>query len=189
MSCWAEDEAHLAREHVQPLVSRVGAELAFALGRDVDLPNGHAAGLLRQGVDEPAVAGPGLEAHAGVADPRRADQFIEREVMRVDIHDDLQDELAAYRPHATPLGARHAGVPQRPRYTLRYTCIASLFAAGADQDYVAAQVGHDDVTTANRLYRYLDAAPQARRDRSPPTARDARSTAEIGRARVDAEER
>jgi site-specific recombinase XerD len=34
---------------------------------------------------------------------------------------------------------------------LRYTCIASLFAAGADQEYVADQVGHEDVTTTNRI--------------------------------------
>ena len=40
-------------------------------------------------------------------------------------------------------------------HTLRYTCIASLFAAGADQEYVAAQVGHEDVTTTNRIYRYV----------------------------------
>jgi hypothetical protein len=38
---------------------------------------------------------------------------------------------------------------------LRYTCIASLFAAGADQEYVADQVGHEDVTTTNRIYRYV----------------------------------
>lgn len=29
------------------------------------------------------------------------------------------------------------------------------FAAGADQEYVAAQVGHEDVTTTNRIYRYV----------------------------------
>lgn len=34
-------------------------------------------------------------------------------------------------------------------HTLRYTCTASLFAAGADQEYVAAQVGHEDVTTTS----------------------------------------
>ena len=38
---------------------------------------------------------------------------------------------------------------------LRPRCIASLFAAGADQEYVAAQVGHEDVTTTNRIYRYV----------------------------------
>jgi integrase len=38
---------------------------------------------------------------------------------------------------------------------VRYTCIASLFAAGADQEYVADQVGHEDVTTTNRVYRYV----------------------------------
>jgi integrase len=38
---------------------------------------------------------------------------------------------------------------------LRYTCIASLFAAGADQEYVVDQVGHEDVTTTNRIYRYV----------------------------------
>jgi integrase len=52
-----------------------------------------------------------------------------------------------------------AGVPtireQVTPHTLRYTCIASLFAAGADQDYVADQVGHEDVTTTNRIYRYV----------------------------------
>jgi hypothetical protein len=44
--------------------------------------------------------------------------------------------------------------PVTPR-TLRYTCIASQFAAGADQDYVVAQVGHEDVATTNRIYRYV----------------------------------
>lgn len=32
---------------------------------------------------------------------------------------------------------------------------ASLFAAGAHQEYVANQVGHEDVTTTNRTYRYV----------------------------------
>ena len=40
-------------------------------------------------------------------------------------------------------------------HTLRYTYIASLFAAGAEQEYVANQVGHEDVTTTNRIYRYV----------------------------------
>lgn len=40
-------------------------------------------------------------------------------------------------------------------HTLRYTYIASMFAAGADQEYVAAQVGHEDITTTNRIYRYV----------------------------------
>ena len=40
-------------------------------------------------------------------------------------------------------------------HTLRYTCIAPLFAAGADQEYVADQVGREDVTTTNRIYRYV----------------------------------
>jgi len=30
-----------------------------------------------------------------------------------------------------------------------------LFAAGADQEYVASQVGHEDFTTTNRIYRYV----------------------------------
>lgn len=54
---------------------------------------------------------------------------------------------------------QRAGLPtireQVTPHTLRYTCITSLFAAGADQDYVAARVGHEDVTTANRIYRYV----------------------------------
>jgi integrase len=40
-------------------------------------------------------------------------------------------------------------------HTLRYTYVASMFAAGADQEYVAAQVGHEDITTTNRIYRYV----------------------------------
>ena len=115
-------------------------------------------------------------------------------VRRVDIHDDLQEELAAYKAargetwqpgepaflnargkrwtrnavaqHAIPPALEEAN-GQRARaglpairdevtpHTLRYTCIASLFAAGADQEYVAAQVGHEDVTTTNRIYRYV----------------------------------
>ena len=30
-----------------------------------------------------------------------------------------------------------------------------MFAAGADQEYFAAQVGHEDITTTNRIYRYV----------------------------------
>ena len=115
-------------------------------------------------------------------------------VRRVDIHDDLQDELAAYKAargatwqpgapaflnarrkrwtrnaiaqHVIPPALEEAN-GQRAKaelpmirddvtpHTLRYTCIASLFAAGADQEYVAAQVGHEDVTTTNRIYRYV----------------------------------
>jgi integrase len=115
-------------------------------------------------------------------------------VRRVDIHDDLQEELAAYKAargatwqsgtsaflnarrkrwtrnavaqHVLPPTLEEAnrqraeaGLPaireKVTPHTLRYTCIASLFAAGADQDYVAAQVGHEDVTTTNRIYRYV----------------------------------
>jgi integrase len=115
-------------------------------------------------------------------------------VRMVDIHDDLLDELSAYK-HA--LGARwqpnkpafpnrrnnahdrhaisrHVVAPAVTRadtlraeqglppigqhvtpHTLRYTYIASMFAAAADQEYVAAQVGHEDITTTNRIYRYV----------------------------------
>jgi len=115
-------------------------------------------------------------------------------VRRVDIHDDLQEELAAYKAargttwesgepafvnargkrwtrnaiaqHVIPPALKEAnrqrsraGLPEIREdvspHTLRYTCIASLFAAGADQEYVAAQVGHEDVTTTNRIYRYV----------------------------------
>ena len=115
-------------------------------------------------------------------------------VRRVDIHDDLQEELAAYKAargakwqsgdpaflnarrkrwtrnavaqHVIPpvleeanRQRREAGLPairkQVTPHTLRYTCIASLFAAGADQEYVADQVGHEDVTTTSRIYRYV----------------------------------
>jgi integrase len=115
-------------------------------------------------------------------------------VRRVDIHDDLQEELAAYKAargatwqpgepaflnargkrwtrnaiaqHVIPPALEEAN-PQRTKaglpdireeatpHTLRYTCIASLFATGADQEYVADQVGHEDVTTTNRIYRYV----------------------------------
>ena len=30
-----------------------------------------------------------------------------------------------------------------------------MFAVGADQECVAAQVGHEDITTTNRIYRYV----------------------------------
>src|SRR4051794_14314703 len=112
----------------------------------------------------------------------------------VDIHDDLQEELAAYKAargkawepgepafvnargkrwtrnaiaqHVIPPALEEAnrlrteaGLPaireEVTPHTLRYTCIASLFAAGADQEYVADQVGHEDVTTTNRIYRYV----------------------------------
>jgi integrase len=115
-------------------------------------------------------------------------------VRRVDIHDDLQDELAAYKAargaawepgkpaflnargkrwtrhaiaqHVIPPSLAEAnrqrakaGLPEIREevtpHTLRYTYIASLFAAGADQEYVANQVGHEDVTTTNRIYRYV----------------------------------
>ena len=115
-------------------------------------------------------------------------------VRRVDIHDDLQDELAAYKAargdtwhpgkpaflnargkrwtrhavaqHVIPPSLEEAnrqrsqaGLPvireDVTPHTLRYTYIASLFAAGADQEYVADQVGHEDVTTTNRIYRYV----------------------------------
>jgi integrase len=115
-------------------------------------------------------------------------------VRRVDIHDDLQEELAAYKAargerwqpgepaflnargkrwtrnaiaqHVIPPAVEeanrqraNAGLPvirdEVTPHTLRYTCIASLFAAGADQEYVAAQVGHEDITTTNRIYRYV----------------------------------
>jgi integrase len=115
-------------------------------------------------------------------------------VRRVDIHDDLQHELAAYKAargaawepgepafvnargkrwtrnaiaqHVIPPALEEAngqrvraGLPpirdEVTPHTLRYTCIASLFAAGADQEYVADQVGHEDVTTTNRIYRYV----------------------------------
>jgi integrase len=115
-------------------------------------------------------------------------------VRRVDIHDDLQEELAAYKAargatwgsgkpaflnargkrwtrnaiaqHVIPPALEEAnrqrteaGLPEIREevtpHTLRYTCIASLFAAAADQEYVADQVGHEDVTTANRIYGYV----------------------------------
>jgi integrase len=115
-------------------------------------------------------------------------------VRRIDIHDDLQDELAAYkaargatwdpgRPaflnargkrwtrnaiaqHVIPPSLEEAnreriqaGLPTIREdvtpHTLRYTYIASLFAADADQEYVAAQVGHEDVSTTNGIYRYV----------------------------------
>jgi integrase len=150
-------------------------------------------------------------------------------VRRVDIHDDLQEELAAYkaargatwgsgRPafmnargkrwtrnaiaqHVIPPALEEAnrqrteaGLPdireEVTPHTLRYTCIASLFAAGADQEYVADQVGHEDVTTTNRIYRYVlqrrrrgeigrrrqlamrESAADVERQRSSPRARE-----------------
>jgi integrase len=115
-------------------------------------------------------------------------------VRAIDIHDDLLDELTAYkqalgtkwqptapafpnrrgRHHDRHAISRHVIAPAVSRanelraeqgvppvgqhvtpHTLRYTYIASMFAAGADQEYVAAQVGHEDITTTNRIYRYM----------------------------------
>jgi integrase len=115
-------------------------------------------------------------------------------VRMIDIHDDLLDELSAYKhalgdrwqptqpafpnrrhhahdrhaisrhviaPFVTRADALRAeqGLPRIGQHvtphTLRYTYIASMFAAGADQEYVAAQVGHEDITTTNRIYRYV----------------------------------
>jgi integrase len=75
---------------------------------------------------------------------------------------DAQRDRAARPPAGPERGNRqraNAGLPaireEVTPHALRYTCIASLFAAGADQEYVAAQVGHEDVTTTNRIYRYV----------------------------------
>ena len=115
-------------------------------------------------------------------------------VRMIDIHDDLLDELTAYkqalgerwqptepafpnrrgRPQDRHAIGRHViapavaladelrgkhGLPRIAQHvtphTLRYTYIASMFAAGADQEYVASQVGHEDITTTNRIYRYV----------------------------------
>jgi hypothetical protein len=79
----AEDQPHFSGEHVEPLVAGVGPQAAVALGRDHDLPHGRAARLVGQGIDEPPVPGAGPRPHARVADPRSADQFVERQVVRV----------------------------------------------------------------------------------------------------------
>jgi integrase len=135
-------------------------------------------------------------------------------VRTVDIHDDLLDELAAYKQ---ALGAwwqptqpafpdrrggrldrhtiaRHVIAPAVERadelraeqglppigqhvtpHTLRYTYIASMFAAGADQEYVAAQVGHD-----HQPHLPVRAAAQgARRDRRASTPTPDRSAEAI----------
>jgi integrase len=75
---------------------------------------------------------------------------------------DAQRDRPARAPPCSEGGKQQreaAGLPpireQVTPHTLRYTCIASLFAAGADQEYVADQVGHEDVTTTNRIYRYV----------------------------------
>ena len=75
---------------------------------------------------------------------------------------DAQRHCAARDPAGPGRGqppAHRGGAPREREevtpHTLRYTCIASLFAAGADQEYVADQVGHEDVTTTNRIYRYV----------------------------------
>lgn len=75
---------------------------------------------------------------------------------------DAQHDRAARDPPALEEANRQrasAGLPEIrdevTPHTLRYTCIASLFAAGADQEYVADQVDHEDGTTTNRIYRYV----------------------------------
>src|SRR5215207_6621295 len=79
----AQDQPHLAREHVEPLIARVGAEPALPFGRDDDLPHRHPAGLLCEGIDEPAVARARPGADARVTDPRRADELVKRQMKGV----------------------------------------------------------------------------------------------------------
>src|SRR3954471_18722139 len=57
------------------------AEPALALGGVDDLPHGHAAGRLRERIDEPAVARPGSEPDPRIADPGCPDELVERQVM------------------------------------------------------------------------------------------------------------
>jgi hypothetical protein len=59
----------------------MGSKLALVLGRDDDLPHGHAAGLLREGIDEPPVAGARPGPDPWVADRRCADELVEWEVI------------------------------------------------------------------------------------------------------------
>lgn len=47
------------------------------------------------------------------------------------------------------------GHPAHLAVHLHRLAFAAGAGAGADQEYVAAQVGHEDVTTTNRIYRYV----------------------------------
>jgi thioredoxin reductase len=93
----AEDQPHLAREDVQPLVAFVGAELALSLRRDDDLPDREPGRLLRERKDQTAVAGARLETNARVSYLRRADQFVERHLVRVG---ERQEQFEARLPLA-----------------------------------------------------------------------------------------
>ena len=79
----AEDQAHLPGQDVEPLVAVMGAKVAFALGRDDDLPDREPARLLCEREDQPAVARARLESDARVADLRCADQLVERNLIRL----------------------------------------------------------------------------------------------------------
>lgn len=58
-------------------------------------------------------------------------------------------DRAVWLPTVSGRRARHRR-PMCGNYrTLRYTFIASLFAASVDQEYVAAQVGREDVTSTS----------------------------------------
>jgi integrase len=54
--------------------------------------------------------------------------------------------------------SRTAGCPLGTRAISRSSAAEHRgqgLAAGADHEYVAAQIGHEDVTTTNRIYRYV----------------------------------
>jgi hypothetical protein len=78
----ADDETELPRDHEEPLIAFVDAELGLAcLGRDDDLPGLRAVGLLGKRDHRTAVALVGGEMDARVADVGRGDKLVERDAV------------------------------------------------------------------------------------------------------------
>ncbi len=73
----AEDQSHLAGQHVQPFVALMSAKLGLvALRRDDDFPGVLTRGLSGQWDDESALAHPRTRPDSGVADLRCPDQLV-----------------------------------------------------------------------------------------------------------------
>src|SRR4051794_3262752 len=90
----AEDQAHLAAEHVQPLIALVNTKLRLSLlRRDQYLPGADASRVLAQRDNDPPVALPRLRPDPRVANFGCADELVERHLVDVG---DRQEQLEAW---------------------------------------------------------------------------------------------
>lgn len=77
-----EDETHLSAQHIEPFVSLVGAEFGFfAFGWDDHFPGMRPTRILRERDDNAAFADLRCQPDPGIADLRRSDQFVERDLV------------------------------------------------------------------------------------------------------------